>query len=134
MSLRFTLDGSEIAPPQNWKELEVELNFDNNTNRLSTSDFEFLGQTAAFINEWVEGGCTGEVGLLEPPVFQVEEVCEAGTFNLLESVLDLRKAEFACDWTKTPIQELDNIDFLTEAADTFSLLLLIEELNPNEIG
>ena len=34
MSLRFTLDGNEIPPPQNWKELEVELNFDNNTNRL----------------------------------------------------------------------------------------------------
>ena len=134
MSLKFTLDGSEIAPPQNWKELEVELNFDNNTNRLSTSDFEFLGQTATFINEWIEGGCSGEVGLLEPPVFKIEEVCEAGTFNLLESVLDLRKAEFACDWTKTPIQELGNIDFLTEAADTFSLLLLIEELNPSEIG
>ena len=134
MSLRFTLDGNEIAPPQNWKELEVELNFDNNTNRLSTSDFEFLGQTATFINEWIEGGCNNKVGLLEPPVFKIEEVCEAGTFNLLESVLDLRKAEFACDWTKTPIQELGNIDFLTEAADTFSLLLLIEELNPSEIG
>jgi hypothetical protein len=134
MSLRFTLDGNEIPPPKNWKELEVELNFDNNTNRLSTSDFEFLGQTATFINEWIEGGCNGEVGLLEPPVFQVEEVCEDGTFNLLESVLDLRKAEFACDWTKTPIQELGNIDFMTEAADTFSLLLLIEELSSNEIG
>lgn len=134
MSLRFTLDGSEIAPPQNWKELEVELNFDNNTNRLSTSDFEFLGQTATFINQWVEDGCNDKVGLLEPPVFQIEEVCEDGTFNLLESVLDLRKAEFACDWVKTPIQELGNIDFLTEAADTFSLLLLIEELDSNEIG
>jgi hypothetical protein len=134
MSLKFTLDGSEIAPPQNWKELEVELNFDNNTNRLSTSDFEFFGQTATFINQWVEDGCNDKVGLLEPPVFQIEEVCEAGTFNLLESVLDLRKAEFACDWVKTPIQELGNIDFLTEAADTFSLLLLIEELDSNEIG
>ena len=67
MSLRFTLDGSEIAPPQNWKELEVELNFDNNTNRLTTSDFEFLGSTAELINQWVEDGCNGEVGLLEPP-------------------------------------------------------------------
>ena len=134
MSLKFTLDGSEIAPPQNWKELEVELNFDNNTNRLTTSDFEFLGGTADFINNWVDGGLTGEVGLLEPPVFRIDELCEAGTFNLLESVLDLRKAEFACDWTKTPIQELGNIDFLTEAADTFSLLLLIEGLESDEIG
>ena len=134
MSLRFTLDGDEIAPPKNWKELEVELNFDNNTNRLTTNDFEFLGSTAAFINDWIDGGCTGDVGLLEPPVFNVDEICEGGTFNLLESVLDLRKAEFACDWTKTPIQELGNIDFLTEAADTFSLLLLIEDLNPSEIG
>ena len=134
MGLEFTLNGNTIAPPRNWKELEVELNFDNNTNRLTTNDFEFLGSTAAFINEWVENGCKGGVGMLEPPVFNVNEVCESGTFNLLESVLDLRKAEFACDWTKTPVQELGNIDFLTEAADTFSLLLLIEELSPNEIG
>ena len=134
MGLRFTLNGDEIAPPKNWKELEVELNFDNNTDRLTTNDFEFLGSTATFINEWIENGCKGGVGMLEPPVFNVDEVCESGTFNILESVLDLRKAEFACDWTKTPIQELGNIDFLTEAADTFSLLLLIEELNPNEIG
>lgn len=134
MSLRFTLDGNEIAPPQNWKELEVELNFDNNTDRLTTSDFEFLGSTAELINQWIEDGCNGDVGLLEPPVFKVDEVCEAGTFNLLESVLDLRRAEFACDWTKTPVQELGNIDFMTEAADTFSLLLLIEELGSSEIG
>ena len=134
MGLKFTLNGDEIAPPKNWKELEVELNFDNNTDRLTTNDFEFLGSTATFINEWIESGCNGGVGMLEPPVFSVDEVCESGTFNILESVLDLRKAEFACDWTKTPIQELGNIDFLTEAADTFSLLLLIEELNPNEIG
>jgi len=80
VSLRFTLDGDEIAPPKNWKELEVELNFDNNTNRLTTNDFEFLGSTATFINDWIDGGCTGGVGLLEPPVFKVDEICEGGLY------------------------------------------------------
>lgn len=134
MSLRFTLDGEVIAPPQNWKELEIEMNFDNNGARLTATDFEFLGSTAKFINDWIEDGCNGGVGLLEPPVFKVEEVCEDGIFNVLESILKLDEAEFACDWTKTPIQELGNLDFMENVADSFSFAYLTEALDFGDAG
>jgi hypothetical protein len=134
MSLRFTLDGDVIAPPQNWKELEIEMNFDNNGARLTATDFEFLGSTAKFINDWIEDGCNGGVGLLEPPVFKVDEVCEEGVFNILDSILKLDEAEFACDWTKTPIQELGNLDFMENVADSFSFAYLTEGLDFGDAG
>ena len=56
-----------VDPPFNWQELLLELSFENNSpaSVINTTKLTWKAENADFINEWVKGGLTGNVGIFE---------------------------------------------------------------------
>ena len=74
MRIIFTLNGIEINDPNNWAELEIELNYDKNNNNevVSINNWELgVGQSnnakdgAVIANNHIASGITGDVGVFE---------------------------------------------------------------------
>lgn len=138
MDLIFELNGKIVNPPRNWKALDIELSFDNDnpSASLSANSFEFVGEEAILINDYIRDGRTTGLGILEGICFNVYFFCDGVRTIILQSVLDLAssEAEFTCDIVKTPIREIDKIDFLNETADSFGMSFLHKGIPTTQAG
>lgn len=117
----------EVRPPQEWKDLNIELSFDNGEQKLSSGSFKWTssdqGSTsisvASNLNTHVNDGLTGGVGIFEGVPYKATITCDGTTYTIVESCIDLTLADFSCDIVSAPIRETGNIDFLTDRADSF---------------
>lgn len=121
----FYFDGSQINPPKNWQELELELNFDKDRQlsgqQVSTNEWEFVRENADKIEAWIDGGLSGGVGIFEGIPFRIE-IDRAGVIEKpFDGYLDITEAEtISCNRATIPAKERANIDFLNDTADGFT--------------
>ena len=127
--LRFYLNNKLVNPPRNWKELEFQLNFENESPAasVSTNSFEFTGDEAGAINKWLKGGLSGGVGIFEGMPFRIE-VC-GSNLKLFDGYLDLSSPDtnFECDKVDASAIESGKIDFLNDRAESFTYAYLASQ-------
>jgi len=125
----------EVHPPKEWKNTEIELSFTQDTRRLSTNAFEWLGDNAVLINEYITEGLTGGYGITEGLPYKAVLDCDGTFYDVVTACLNFadESAEYFCDIVKVPIRETGKIDFLTDRADSFRFELL-SRLGSTEAG
>jgi hypothetical protein len=136
MRIIFTLNGIEINDPNNWAELEIELNYDKNNNNevVSINNWELgVGQSnnakdgAVIANRHILGGQTGSVGVFEGVPFNIDLDNELGQkLDLFKGYLDMSRAHVECDFVDAPAIERGGIDWLNEVIDSVSYETLVE--------
>lgn len=128
MRTRHYLDEIEINPPNNYKELEIELNYDTDGNQQSVSinDWEFgvmdksKGNDGALMCKNQLFDQTG-VGVVQGKPFKITIDNERGkTYLLFNGYVDLWKAQYANGKVIAPAVESGKIDWLNDYADSFS--------------
>ena len=136
MRIIFTLNGIEINDPNNWAELEIELNYDKNNNNevVSINNWELgVGQSnnakdgAVIANNHIASGITGDVGVFEGIPFEVDLDSERGErLSLTKAYLDISRAHVECNLVDAPAIERGGIDWLNEVIDSVSYETLVE--------
>jgi hypothetical protein len=128
--LEFFLDGELINPPMNHAEAEVEFSFENDSPSasLSVNQFEFVRENVTKIKNWIDGGLDGTTpGLMEGMPLEIILNCEKeGNLKLFQGYLNLsaEQAGYYCDQYSIPFFETGGIDWLRDAADSFSFAYL----------
>ena len=137
MRQRHFLNGIEINEPDNYEELEIELNFDKDGNNaaVSINTWEFgvgdVGSSTDGViinNKHIADGLTGGVGVGEgiPYLIQLDDQ-KTKVFDLFSGYVDLWRATVDCDMIIAPAVEKGNIDWLNEVADSVSFEFLKEQ-------
>src|SRR6478735_3896941 len=100
--VKYFLDGIEINPPNNYQELEIELNYDGDTNKqaLSTNEWEFgVGDPAKGNDGMIM--CRNQlldqtgIGVVQGKPFKITIDDENGKiYELLDGYIDLWKAKY----------------------------------------
>jgi hypothetical protein len=131
MDLKFYLNNKLVAPPRNWKEIQIELLFtdDRPSATLQSINFEWVNskssQNASLINTWIQQGLNGGVGIFEGMPLKITN-CDPSPITIFTGILDLasESAEIECDIVKCPLKESGRIDYLNDRADSFSFAYL----------
>lgn len=129
-SIRFFLNNVEVNPPFNWQELSLEMNFDKDViqSQVKLNDWRFVRENATVINDWVQSGITGGVGIFEGIPFRIEITDGPTTETPFNGYLDLTEGlHLACDDVTTTAKEKAKIDWLNDVASSFSFEYLYEE-------
>ena len=127
-NINFYLNYTLVNPPQNWREMMLELNFDkdkaNLKGQVSITDWDFVNENATIINKWLSDGLTSGVGILEGMPFS----CEVERNGVIESVftgyLDLTTCRFSSNRCNVKAVETNRIDWLNDVADGFTFAYL----------
>jgi len=125
----FFFDGSIINPPKNWKELEIELNFDKDRQltgeQVSVNNWELVRENAGKVEKWIDDGLTTGPGIFEGVPFKIE-IDRSGVIETpFDGYLDITQAEtISCNRAVIPAKERANIDFLNDVADGFTFEFL----------
>lgn len=130
MITRFFLDGVEIGPPLNYKELEIELNYDKDANQSKSSsinEWEFGVNTpispdgAYTLFKYLADGLTTGNGVFEGLPFKVVCDNQKGTsLTLSDSYVDVGTAKFEHDKITAKTVEQGSVDWLNTTADSFT--------------
>src|SRR6478736_8411274 len=96
------LDGAgyvEVHPPQEWKQLQIELSFTQDLRRLNTNAFEWDGDSASKINTYISNGLSGGYGITEGLPYKAVLECESGFYDIVIACLNFAddSAEYFCD-------------------------------------
>ena len=125
--LVFYIQGVLAPPPDNWQELEIELDFTNNSNdaTIRTSVLEWKGENAAIINKWKNGGLNGSYGIFEGIPFRID-ACNGDT--IFDGCIDTTSPEttWTCDIVKAAIKETQRTYFLNDLAQGFTFAYLAD--------
>lgn len=127
----FYLNGSKINLPLNWKALELEINFDKERylkEQISVNDWELVRENSEFIQQWIDDGLTGGVGVFEGIPFRAE-IERNGQIEIpFDGYLDLTDdANFSCNRSVIKAKERQQIDWLNDRADSFTFEYLFRE-------
>jgi hypothetical protein len=128
MIVKYYLDGIEINPPINYRELEIELNYDTDGNQqaLSTNDWEFgVGDPAAGNDGMIM--CRNQmtdqtgVGVVQGKSFKIDIDNEQGIIHVLfDGYIDLWKAKYERAKITAGAVQAGKIDWLNDYADSFT--------------
>lgn len=135
MKTRHYLDEIEINPPNNYKELEIELNYDTDGNQQSVSinEWEFgvmdksKGNDGAVMckNQLIDQ--TG-IGVVQGKPYKIIIDNERGKqYNLFAGYVDLWKAQYSNGMVIAPAVEAGKIDWLNDYVDSFSFEYLYSQ-------
>jgi len=124
------LDGNgfvEVANPNGWKDMEIELSFENPDQKLSIGKFQFTSRdqglgvvsVATALTDHVANGLTGGVGIFEGLPYQIRLECSGQSYTILDSYLDTAGADYSCDVVDIEAIEKGKIDFLNKRAESF---------------
>lgn len=127
----FFFDGTQINRPKNWKEFEIELNFDKDRQltgeQVSVTNWELVRENAGLVEKWINDGLTTGPGIFEGVPFRIE-IDRAGVVEVpFDGYLDITQAEtLSCNRAIVPAKERARIDFLNDVADGFTFEFLEE--------
>ncbi len=129
----FELNGIEINPPNNYKELSIQLNYDTDgaQQALSINDWEFgvmnkTGVDGAFLLKNILRDQNG-VGIIEGVPWKIYLDNERGKrWSLFNGYVDLWKAQYDNGKVIAPAVQTGSIDWLNDYADSFSFEYLYE--------
>lgn len=119
------LDGNgftSVQPPQEWKNLSIQLSFESNNEKLSSTNFSWVGDNAELINDYITGGVTGTTnGIFEGLPYQVRFTCDNVQHTLFDGCINIASsdASFSCEEVKVGIREKGKIDYVNDMIDSF---------------
>lgn len=126
--IRYYLDDIEINPPNNYKELEIELNYDSDGNQqaVSISDWEFgVGDPSKGNDGMIM--CRNQftdqsgIGVVQGKPFKIVIDNERGDkYTLFDGYIDLWKAKYDRGKITAPATQAGKIDWLNDYADSFT--------------
>lgn len=126
----FYLNDKKINPPKNWKELQIELNFDkdNPNSQVSVNDWNFVRENADTVNGFIDGGLTGGNGIFEGVHFRIEVERNSVVEKPFDGYIDLTDdASLSPDSATSKAKERQKIDWLNDIADSFTFEYLFRE-------
>lgn len=127
--VRFYLNNVRINPPQNWRGLEIELNFDTDsiTEKVNINEWDFVRENVDIIQAWIDTGLTGGVGIFEAIPFRIEVEKNGVTSIVHNGYLDLPDSdELGLDVMKVKSKEFQSIDWFNDKAN-FSFEFLADK-------
>lgn len=127
----FKINNVEVNPPNNWRELQLELNFDTDNpdfrGQVSTTRWTIgLGDQnkvdgAVESNNWIDGGLTlSTPGALEGVSFSIDLRANGTTDNVFDGYLNLAEADIRCDQIIAEAVEQGGIDWFNQRADNIT--------------
>jgi len=132
LKIEVILNGQQAKiPPINVEQLEIELNYDTddaNEQTVTLTNFEFINESATRLNNYLNAGTNGGVGIFEGLPMQVRITDGNITQTLLDGYLDLTGATWDCDKVIADAVPKKQIDWLNEVADSKSF----EYISQNE--
>lgn len=140
MIQRHILNGVEINEPNNYAQLEIELNYEKNSLKevvtindwvIGTGDNRTGNDGLTILRNYLAKGLTGGQGVTEGIPFQIKLDNEAGTvYTLFDGYLDLWSAKIDEDRITAPAVEQGKLDWLNQVADsvTFDYLYTVKGL------
>lgn len=145
VALRFEIDFglgyNAVAPPSNWKEMQVQLIFDKPglQAQLNSIVFNFVKSTATSLRTYFNNGLTGGTGILEGPGLRIFAGSGALPLLIFDGCIDTASKSFEIDgdYVNAPIKESGKIDWLNDAAQSFTFEYLtstIHDTKPWQIG
>lgn len=130
--LVFYINNVIAPPPDNWQELEVELDFTNNSNdaTIRATVLEWKGANAAVLNQWFAGGLNNQYGIFEGIPFQIQ-ACNGVV--IFDGCIDTTSPEttWTCDIVKAAIKETQRAYFLNDLAQGFTFAYLQDAQSRN---
>jgi hypothetical protein len=123
----FYLNNLLINPPKNWRQIEIEVNFEDGefkTEQLNINDWDFVRENIDAINAWISAGF-----IFEGMPFRIEQISSTGaTETLFNGYIDLSKeakfGEFGIQAKSVPEYSLD---WLNDVASGFSFDYLFNQ-------
>ena len=130
----FELNGQEINPPNNFRELQIELNYDRGRTEqaLSINDWEFGvmnkgGIDGAFILKGILRDPTS-TGVVEGVPWKIALDNEQGKrYNIFNGYIDLWKAQYDNGNVIAPAVQSGNVDWLNDFAESFTFEYLYSQ-------
>jgi hypothetical protein len=126
--VRYYLDEIEIKPPINYQALEIELNYDGDTNKqaLSTNEWEFgVGDPADGSDGMIM--CRNQfedptgIGVVQGKPFKITIDDENGkVYTLFDGYIDLWKARYERGKITAEAVQAGKIDWINDYADSFT--------------
>lgn len=126
--VRYYLDDIEINPPNNYAELEIELNYDTDGNQkaLSINDWEFgIGDPSVGNDGMIM--CRNQfsdpsgIGVVQGKPFKIIIDNESGSSNILfDGYIDLWQAKYDRAKITASAIQTGKIDWLNDYADSFT--------------
>jgi hypothetical protein len=123
----FYLNNLLINPPKNWRQIEIEVNFEDGefkTEQLNINDWDFVRENIDAINAWISAGF-----IFEGIPFRIEQISSTGaTETLFKGYIDLAKevkfGEYGIQAKSVPEYSLD---WLNDVASGFSFDYLFNQ-------
>lgn len=116
----FYIDGVLVNPPEEYRGIELELNFsdiDQVRVAISQEKFTFVNENATLLNTYKTAGTSGGLGIFFGVPFRIE----LDTQVLFDGYIDLAKeATFSCNKVVCKVKESKTLDWMEETADGFS--------------
>lgn len=136
MKVNFYINNKKITEPLNWKELSIQLNYDQDDPNASVNINEWeLGvggydpnkDGANLANSHIKDGLTGGVGIFEGLPYRIELEHAGALEDVFKGYLDLTNDLIDCDLVNATAIEEGGVDWLNEVADSVSFEYLYEE-------
>lgn len=114
--INFYLNNNLANPPKNWQELELEVNYNKDRQRVSAliNQWEFVRENSDIIRAWLPNALNGLP-------FRIDIVNNTTTEVVFDGYLDFTdNAIFSCKKSTINAKEKKGIDFLNDKADSFT--------------
>ena len=123
--LNFYVNNQLVPPPDNYRSLQIELSFENNSPEavLNSTKLIWKGSDAALMTQWAQSGLNGGVGIFEGVPLEIQA---CGTsITIFNGIIDLTDSEttFACDIVTCKIRD-KRMDMVSQLLDTISFAFL----------
>lgn len=123
-----------VTQPDNWMDLQLELSFEDQAPEavFNAKKLIWKGANAYIMNEWLQAGLTGGVGIFEGIPLRIT-VCNSNDL-VFDGVIDLTDSEttFSCDIVQVALRD-KRLDAITMLLDSISFAYL-ESLGPGQPG
>lgn len=132
MEIKFYIDGDLVPPPENIKELVVELNYDRETveRQISTNNWRWVRENATLINQYIADGMLNGTGVFEGLPLNIELEHFGAVEILSQSYIDLtEETDIGCNEITITAKEKQGLDWLNDTADSVSFARIYAE-NP----
>lgn len=89
----YYIAGSQVNPPKNWMELGIELNYGKDqfpqAGTITITNFDWVRENYDLLEQYIEDGKTGGVGIFEAPPFRIDVTDGTTTKTVFDGYLDL---------------------------------------------
>lgn len=132
MQINFFINNNLVQPPENIKELVIELNYDkeNIERQIGTNKWHWVRENATTINDYIADGLISGAGVFEGFPLRIEIEHFGITEILSDGYIDLtEETDIGCNEITVTGKEKQGVDWLNDVADSVSFERIYAE-NP----